>query len=347
MEVTGAAGGETVETEGREPQAQVSPGVIARLDWGRLGGRYGLLVTWLVVAGAFALASPDVFLTTSNFQNIFGSQAVLLVLTIGLLFPLAVGELDASVAGVMSLALMIVGALSVDHGWPTGAAVVVALASGVVIGLINALVVVRIGVDSFVATLGMGTLLLGAGLGISGETITGISSSLVDVVRTQVFGLQLAFYYGLILTLAAWYVFRFTPLGRYLYFIGANAEVARLSGLRVGWIRACTFAVSGLVAAFAGVLLAGVLGAADANTAGSYLLPAFAAAFLGATAITPGRFNAWGAFIAVYFLITGITGLQIVGLSGWIEQVFYGGALIVAVTLSQLASRASSKHAIE
>ena len=86
------------------------------------------------------------------------------------------------------------------------------------------------------------------------------------------------------------------------------------------------------------IILAGVLGSADPNAGGGYLLPPFAAAFLGATAITPGRFNPWGAFIAVYFLVTGIVGLQILGFSGWIEQVFYGGALVLAVVLSRIAA---------
>ena len=160
----------------------------------------------------------------------------------------------------------------------------------------------------------------------------------MTIARTKLFGIQLAFYYGLFLTLALWYVQRFTPLGRNMYFTGANREVARLSGVQVDRLRACALVASSLIAAFAAVILAGVLGSADPNAAGGYLLPPFAAAFLGATAITPGRFNPWGAFIAVYFLITGIVGLQILGLSGWIEQVFYGAALVLAVVLSRIAS---------
>src|SRR5581483_6228395 len=114
-------------------------------------------------------------------------------------------------------------------------------------------------------------------------------------------------------------------------------DVARLSGIRVDLIRGATLMFSAVLAALAGILLAGQLGSSDPNAANQYLLPAFAAAFLGATAITPGRFNAWGSFVAVYFLLTGITGLELLGLSGWIEQVFYGGSLAVAVTLSRLA----------
>jgi len=302
-------------------------------------GRYGLVGAWFVVGLIFSLASPKLFLSTANVQNIFDSQAVLLVLTIGLLFPLTVGCFDASIAGILSVALMIVGRLNVTEGMPVLLAIAVALAVGVVIGLLNALVVIGFGVDSFVATLGMGTLLLGVAMGVSDLTLTGISPGLVSIVRADQLGVQTSFVCGLVLTVAAWYVLRFTPAGRYMQFIGANREVARLSGVRVARVQVVAYVISGLVAAFAGVLLAGVLGAADPNAGTSFLLPPFAAAFLGATAIRPGRFNAWGAFIAVYFLVTGISGLQIVGISGWVEQAFYGAALLVAVSLSRLSAR--------
>jgi len=313
----------------------------ARVDLGVLGSRFGLLFAWAAVIATFSLLEPDIFFTAANFENIFGSQATLLVLTIGLLFPLTVGEFDASFAGVLSVSLMLVGYLNGIQGWAIEVVVPIALLAGVAIGCLNAFFVVAVGVDSFVATLGMGTLLLGVGTGISNLSITGLSPTLVDAARTEVFGLQLAFYYGLALTIFAWYLYRYTPLGRNMQFIGASPEVARLAGLRVNRIRSGAFVASGLIAALAGVILAGVLGAADPNTGASFLLPTFAAAFLGATAINPGRFNPWGAFIAVYFLITGITGLQIVGLAGWIEQVFYGGALVLAVTLSRLAGMRS------
>jgi ribose transport system permease protein len=151
--------------------------------------------------------------------------------------------------------------------------------------------------------------------------------------------LPLGFWYGLVLTTVVWYVVSHTPLGRYLYFVGAGRSVSRLSGIPVDRIRAGSLIASGVISAAAGVLLAGTLGSASAGVASAYLLPAFAAVFLGATAIVPGRFNAWGTFIAVYFLITGITGLELIGFVGWIEMVFYGASLVVAVALSRLAGR--------
>lgn len=304
-----------------------------------VGSRFGLVFAWVAVIVLFSVLRPEAFLSAANFQNIFGSQAVLLILAIGLLFPLSVGCFDVSIGGTFSLSLMLVGSLTVIHGRPTWIAVGVALGAGLVVGLVNAVLVVGIGVDSFVATLGIGTLLLGVSIKVSNLTLTGIPDVLVEAARTEVFGMKAAFVYGLALTVGAWYVLQYTQLGRYMQFVGANKEVARLAGIRVGRVQTIALLISGVIAAAAGILLAGVLGAADPNTGASYLLPPFAAAFLGATAIRPGRFNAWGTFIAVYFLITGISGLQILGQSGWIEQAFYGGALVVAASLSHITAR--------
>jgi ribose transport system permease protein len=153
-----------------------------------------------------------------------------------------------------------------------------------------------------------------------------------------VLGLPLAFYYGLALTILVWYLMSHTPLGRYLHFVGSGRDVARLSGVRVEAIRAGSFLASALTAALAGVVLAGWLGASDVTVSSSYMLSSFAAAFLGASIIHPGRFNAWGTLIAVYFLVTGITGLELLGFAGWIESIFYGASLVVAVALTRTIS---------
>jgi ribose/xylose/arabinose/galactoside ABC-type transport system permease subunit/ABC-type sugar transport system substrate-binding protein len=331
--------GGIIPKEGGIERTDVAPArTRGPIDLGDAVSRYGLLVTWILLIAVFSLARPDIFLSRANFANIFGSQAILVMLTIGMIIPMTVGEFDVSMAGLLSACLMLIGVLNVHQGWPIGGVILMAFVLALAVGLINALIVVRIGVNSLVATLGMGTLLMGAAYGISGVSIIGLSSTLMTIARTKLFGIQLAFYYGLLLTLALWYVQRFTPLGRNLYFTGANREVARLSGVQVDRLRGGSLIASSLIAALAAVILAGVLGSADPNAGAGYLLPPFAAAFLGATAITPGRFNPWGAFIAVYFLVTGIVGLQILGFSGWIEQVFYGGALVLAVVLSRIAA---------
>jgi ribose transport system permease protein len=182
----------------------------------------------------------------------------------------------------------------------------------------------------------MGTLLGGIALGLNPIPIAGVSADLVDVVRHRFLGLQVSFYIALALCVLVWFIFEHTPTGRRLYFVGAGRSVARLSGIRVDRMRAGAFVTTAFLSAFAGIMFSGLVGASDSTIGPTFLLPALAAVFLGATAITPGRFNVWGTFIAVYFLVCGITGLELVGLSGWIVQVFYGGSLVVAVVMSRL-----------
>lgn len=315
------------------------PAAAAAARGGEFLRRYGVVVVWAVMILVFSLLRPETFPTWGNFTTIAGSQAVLVIITMALLFPLAAGEFDLSVSGVLGVSLVLVGWLNVEHSWPIVPTVIVALSAGLAVGVVNAFFVVAARVESIVVTLGTGTLLAGLALAINDQTIGGVSSSLVDAVRSPVLGIPVLFFYGVLLTIALWYVFSYTPFGRYLYFVGANPDVARLAGVKVTKVRVVSFLLSGLLSALAGVVLAGSLGAADPNTSTTFLLPAFAAAFLGSSMIAPGRFNPWGALIAVYFLITGITGLQLLGLSGWIEQVFYGGSLVLAVAFARLAAR--------
>jgi ribose transport system permease protein len=325
---------------GREAAVQRRPGPRRTWDVLDLVERYGILVVWALVVVLFSILAPATFPTLANFQTILGTQAVLLIITLGLLIPLTSGEFDLSVGATMGFAAIVVGFLNVQHGWPILAAAVAALVVGLAFGLLNAFLVVRLGVPSLVATLGTGTLLSGAGYGVSNSvTIGGIAPGLIHFATTQVVGLPLTFFYGLLVCVAVWYVFDYTPLGRYLVFVGEGREVARLAGLRVDAIRAGSLIACAFIASVAGVLQAGLVGAADPGGGASYLLPAFAGAFLGQTAIKPGRFNPWGTLVAVYFLVTGITGLELLGLSGWVQDVFYGGSLVLAVALGRIAAR--------
>lgn len=315
------------------------PTWVSRFNTFDLARRYGIIIVWLGVIVVFSVLRPTTFFTLGNFRTIAGSQAVLVILTLGLLVPFSVGEFDVSVSGTLGISLVLVGYLNVLHGWPIGWAILAALGTGLLVGAINAFFVVVIGVESIVVTLGMGTLLVGVAVGINDISTGGISQQLVNAMTNTLFTIPLAFYYGLLLTAIIWYVFSYTPFGRYLYFVGAGRDVARLSGVPVDRIRIVAFLTSGFISALAGVVLAGWLGASDPNVSSTYLLPTFAAAFLGASFIHPGRFNPWGSLIAAYFLVTGVTGLELLGLSGWIEQVFYGGSLILAVAFSRLVGR--------
>jgi ribose transport system permease protein len=302
--------------------------------------RHALLLAWIAIAVAFSILRPDTFATAANIRTIFGTQSVLLILTLALMLPLIVGEFDLSIAPTLGFSAMILAVLNVNHHWATGPAVAVALVAGLVIGAANGFLVVKVGVNAFIATLGVGTIVTGITYAISNYAIvSGISPAVVSAMSSNFLGIQVSFYYALALVIVIWYILRFTPLGRHMLFVGDNAEAARLCGLPVSRLRTGAFIWCGVLSAAAGIVLSGVLGSADPNAASSYLLPAYAAAFLGSTAVVPGQFNAWGTAIAVYFLITGITGLQLLGLQDWIQDVFYGFSLVVAVTLSHLATR--------
>lgn len=307
------------------------------------GERLALLVVWAITVLIFCVLEPSTFYTWGNFTTIFGQQAVLLVLALGLIVPLTAGDFDLSVASNLGFSAMVVALLNVNRHWSIGWAVAVAVLIGISIGFINGAIIVWMGVDSFIVTLGTGTVLYGMTEWLSNSnTISGISTSLSNVtIGDRLGGISLLFYYGIVFAVAMWYVLSYTAVGRRVLFLGRSREVSRLSGLHVDRLRIGSFVFCGLVAAIAGVLYAGELGSADPSSAQSFLLPAYAAVFLGSTAIIPGRFNAVGLVVAVYFLATGITGLQILGARDYVQQLFYGAALVLAVTLSRIVRRRS------
>lgn len=305
------------------------------------GERYGLVIALAIIVAVFGALRPASFLTVANGSSILGSQAVLVVLTLGLLIALRAGEVDLSCAGVMVMSGIILASLNVRMGMPVVPAALIAIAIGALIGLTNGVIVTYFDLDSFVVTLGMETLLSGLALWVSGsETINGVSQSLTDYVSgTDFLRIPLAFWYGLIVCALVWYAFEHTSVGVRLLFVGRSRSVAQLSGITVRRVRVGSLVASGVLSALAGIIYTGTTGSADPSAGLSYLLPAFAGAFLGATAIRPGQFNAWGAFIAVYFLVTGITGLSILGLQTYVQPIFYGAALLIAVMMAKLSRR--------
>jgi ribose transport system permease protein len=155
--------------------------------------------------------------------------------------------------------------------------------------------------------------------------------------------MPVSFYYGIGLALFLAYLLAWTPIGRSMVFVGANREVARLAGIRVQRIRFGAYVAGGLLAGLAGLLLVATVGGFDSASSGSYLLPALAAVFLGTAVVQPGAFNPLGTMVAIYFLTTGIFGLQLLGYQGWIQNAFYGAGLVVAVTLAKVVRDRSRK----
>lgn len=302
--------------------------------------RFGLVIVWLAVIALFGTLRPDTFLTWSNFSSIFGSEAVLVIVTLGLIIPLTAGDFDLSIAQTLTFVSMLTAILSARMGVPIGYIIPIALAAGAVIGLINGAITLYFRVHSLIVTLGVGTFLHGITLWMSdSQTISGVERVLMQYVIIQrILGIPVSFYYAIVLAALIWYVLSYTAFGQQLLFTGRGRDVGRLTGVAVGRVRMTAFVASGMMGALAGILYTGTTGSANPTSGTTLLLPAFAAAFLGATCIKPGRFNAWGSVIAVYFLVTGINGLSVLGFRTFVHDLFYGGALVVAVMVSQLVS---------
>jgi ribose transport system permease protein len=302
--------------------------------------RFGLVIVWIGFIALFGAMRPDTFLTWSNFSTIFGSEAVLVIVTLGLIIPLTAGDFDLSIAQVLTLVSMSVALLDARLDVPLVVVVPIALAIGALVGLINGAITLYFRVHSLIVTLGVGTFLHGVTLWIgNSQTISGVSPVLMEwVIIQRIGGIPIAFYYAMLLALLIWYMLGYTAFGQHLLFTGRGREVGRLTGVAVERTRLIAFVLSGLMGAIAGVLYTGTTGSANPSSGTFLLLPAFAAAFLGATCIKPGRFNPWGSVIAVYFLVTGINGLSVLGFRTFVQDLFYGGALVLAVMVSQLVS---------
>ncbi|HVU91471.1 MAG TPA: ABC transporter permease [Jatrophihabitans sp.] len=300
-----------------------------------LTSRYALLGVWVVMAVIYGAIMPDKFIGTSTVQAIFGSQSALLFLAVAALCTFVVGEFDLSFASVMGLSATIIPVLVTLHHVPVFLACVISLLSALGCGIVNAFFIVRLKVSSLVVTLGTASLYLGIAELISSSTIVSVNDrTFSNIALRNVFGLPLSFYYGLILCGAFAYVLTWTPLGRHIVFVGANREVARLAGISVDRIRASSYIVAALVAGLAGILLVMSVGGFDPTASSTYLLPALAAVFLGTAIVLPGQFNPMGTFFGIYFLETGILGLQLLGYTGWVQDAFYGGGLVLAVTIA-------------
>lgn len=296
-------------------------------------GRFGAVVVLIAVAGVFSILRPETFPTLQNLQTMAQVETVAVVLSGAVLIPFVVGEFDLSVGNVLGFSgVMLVHMDSVSIIGDIG----LVLAGGAIIGLINGLVVTRLRVHSFIATLGMSSIVGGLSLALSGGQVLykGLPNSFLALGRASVYGINPCVAIAAILLGVMWYVLNHMPIGRQMYGIGGNATVARLSGVPVGAISCACFVVSGAIAAAAGIIEIAQIGSADPTFGPNFLLPAFAGVFLGATTITPGRPNVLGVVVAVTLLTVITTGLGQLGAPQWVEPVFDGVVLISAVAVS-------------
>jgi ribose transport system permease protein len=300
---------------------------------------YSLVLLWLVMI-LLLIVLPGRATVLDSLRAVLGQQTPIIFLGLAVVITLAVGELDLSFAAIFGLSAVATPALVVLHGWPYPLAVLAALVVALAFGAINAALVVGVGINSVVVTLGVSSVAGGLALLMSGETtVSGLDPGLSVITLGHFLGLPLVFWYGVVLVAIVAYVMGGTPLGRHMLFVGSNRSVARLAGVSVTRVRVGAFLVSSLLCGLAGVVISTGLGGFDPSSASSVLLQTFAAVFLGTVAVVPGRFNPLGMMIAAYFLLTGVFGLQLLGLTGWVTDVFFGGALVVAVTISFLLRR--------
>ena len=325
-------------SEGQSTSGQESPATSRPLHRGRdVAERYALLGFLLLLILAFSLLLPSTFPTTGNFVSMIEAQAILLFLALAVTLPLRAGDFDLSVGQTMVFTAILVSILTTQEHLSVPLAIVAAIATGAVIGAINGTLIVVVGLNAFVTTLGMMTLLEGIGYAMTNyNVIFNVPSSLENLSRHQIDGIPLEAYFGWALLLVLWYLYDFTPFGRHLLVTGEKPEAARLSGIRIGAVRFSAFLGAALISAVAGILLAGQLGAVDPTTGPQYLLTPYAAAFLGSTTVRIGQFNALGTLIGLYLLVVGITGLELNGAQPWVSEVFNGGALIAAVLFARM-----------
>lgn len=286
----------------------------------------------------FGVWAPNTFLTTFTVKAIAGEQAVTAIIALGLLFPVAAGALDLSVASIVGFSALFVAWLMGIHGLDTVPAILLTLFVGVVIGVCNGVMVVIFRISSIIATLATFSVLTGLTSAVSAYEIGNLPATFKSIGQNSVAGLAPEFWYMLVLAVVLWYVLEHTPLGRRIYATGGGAEAARLAGVRVKRLTFATFVVSAVVASAAGILVTAELGAGDPTVGPGYLLPVFAAVFLGATQFK-SRPNVWGTVVAVFVLATGVQGLQLVSNEFWVADVFNGVALAAAVGLAGLGLR--------
>ena len=306
----------------------------------RLVSRWGLLLVFVIVFGGFSAWLPTKFPTSGNVQDILTSQPPGIFIAFAAMLVLVVGEFDLSIGATLGMSQYLVLKLITHYGLSWQAAIVATLAVGAAIGAANAIAVIGLGINSFIATIGIATILEGLVQWISSgsEPIFGGAPTGFTTLAQTKHLVVLPVYYALVAAVALWVLLEFTVAGRQMRATGANRSAARLSGIHTGRARATAFVLAGLLAAVGGILVTAQVGAADATSGPSFLLPAYAAAFLGATAIRPGFFNVWGTVIAIFLVAVGITGLQLKGVESWVTPVFNGSVLLLAVTVSNVAA---------
>ena len=327
------------------PPAQTGPPLAQGLAHDLAFDRIGAVYVWLGIVVVFSLWVPETFPNLATAKQILNANAITALAALSITIPLAARVFDLSFAFVMTLTGVVVAHLIAKDGVPVVPAIAIALGVGVGIGVINAVVVVVMRIDSFIATLATGSLIAALITMVTNEvpiTDAKLGDAFAKIGQTSVGGITLGVFYCAVVALAIWYLLEHTATGRRLYATGFNPDAARLAGVRVDRLRFLSLVVSGGLAGATGIILASTLGSGSPTAGSPYLLPAFAAAFLGATQLKHGRFNAGGTLIAVLLLGTGVTGLALANAPQWAGDMFVGVVLIASLALTGLQRRTTA-----
>jgi len=308
---------------------------------GRLVPVYGLVLLMVLLIVLFSVLLPDTFPTMLNVRAILSDKSIIALLSLAAMVPMAAGRIDLTVGyGIVLWHILAISLQTLfDVPWPL--AVVIVLLLGALVGFFNGVLVEVAKIDSFIATLGTGTILYALALWHTGgrQMVGMLPDGFYAINGTFVFGLPITAYYLFIIAITLWLVLEYTPIGRFLYAIGANPRAAELNGIPTRRFVVGAFVTSGTMTALAGVLLASKLRIGQASVGLEFLLPALVGAFLGSTTIKPGRVNVWGTIVGVAILAVGISGIQQFGGSFWVEPMFNGVTLLVAIGIAGYAQR--------
>ncbi|UWM85629.1 ABC transporter permease [Rhizobium sp. SRDI969] len=332
---------QSIESTALEPTKSEMAGLSTGQKIGRLIPVYGLVILTVGLIVIFSILLPDTFPTLLNVRSIVSDKAIIALLSLAAMIPMASGRIDLTVGYGIVLWHILAISLQTAYGLPWPVAVVIVLAIGVLTGFINGLLVEVAKIDSFIATLGTGTVLYALALWHTGgrQVVGVLPEGFYALNGTMLFGLPITGFYVLLIAICMWIVLEYLPIGRYLYAIGANPKAAALNGIPVRKFVIGAFVTSGLLAALTGVLLASKLRIGQASVGLEYLLPALVGAFLGSTTIKPGRVNVWGTLIGVIILAVGISGIQQFGGSFFVEPLFNGVTLLIAIGIAGYAQR--------
>jgi ribose transport system permease protein len=331
----------SLQSNALEPTRSDMQGLSTSKKLSRLIPVYGLVILTVFLLILFSVLLPDTFPTLLNLRSIISDKAIIMLLSLGVMIPMSAGRIDLTVGYGIVLWHILAISLQTMYGFSWPIAVLTVLLLGAIMGFLNGLLVEVAKIDSFIATLGTGTVLYALALWHTGgrQIVGGLDPTFYALSTKMIFGLPITGYYVIAIALLMWVIYEYLPIGRYLYAIGASPKAAALNGIPVRKFVMGSFIASGLITALAGVLLAAKLRIGQASVGLEFLLPALVGAFLGSTTIKPGRVNVWGTMIGVIILAVGISGIQQFGGSFWVEPMFNGVTLIVAIGIAGYAQR--------